>query len=394
MPHVFISYTKKNRSIADQICSLLERNGLRCWIAPRDIPPGYPWPETIMAAVGQSEVLISVVSADAYLSAHMARELQGADVSGVPVLPIRLDDAPLQGPFQYFLGNSQWLDLQGRTPDQCESDVATAVRRLRARSATNVDGVGDGPAPPHGSSDTGTHAAALGRDGPILRQIADELKEVIATFVSVALKREKALVPFDLGSPRTLFFAFRFLVYMSLISASLHIPAWSAQGIRFSHPAFMSSVLLEAVIEQVALCFLLYLVTRTFGVQADPQQFVCAFCLLSAYQVMSDICLVPVQVRAIAVQSPDVEQFVRGILDMGDHAPLGDLLVLLIAGLTSMGFRIVFVLGLFSAFHVTEQIGARKATMSLVLAIGLWLASVMVFSQKFLANLYSAYRGG
>ena len=126
----------------------------------------------------------------------------------------------------------------------------------------------------------------------------------------------------------------------------------------------------------------------------DSQQFFCALLSVSAYQLMSDVCLVPVQVRAIAVQSPDVEQFVRGILDMGDEAPIGDLLVLLVAGAASIGLRLAFVLGLFRAFHVTDQLGVGKASVSLVLAIGMWLASVMVFSQKFLANLYSAYRGG
>jgi len=392
MPQVFISYTQKNKSTADQLCSMLERNGLRCWIAPRDISPGYPWAETIVTAVGQSDVLISVVSADAYLSTHMARELQGADTNGVPILPIRIDAAPLQGQFQYFLGNSQWLNLQGRTPDQYENEVVSAVRTLHARSVTAAGSVGAQPAVSLASSGTDAYPTSLRRPGSGVHRIADELRDTITTFVTVALKREKALAGFDLGDSRTLFFAFRFLVYMSLVSAILHIPAWSAQGIRFSHPAFMPSVMAEALIEDIAMCFVLYLAIKTFGATADSQQFFCAFCLLSAYQLMSDVCLVPVQVRAIAAQSPDVEQFVRRIVDMGDEVPIGDFLVLLIAGTASTGLRIAFVLGLFRAFHVTEQLGTRKAMMSLVLAIAMWSVSVLVFSQPFLANLYSAFR--
>jgi len=390
MRHVFISYTKKNKSIADQLCSMLERNGLTCWIAPRDIPPGYPWAETIVTAIGQSDVFITLVSAAAYRSAHMARELQGADASGVPILPIRVDEAPLQGDFQYFLGNSQWLDLQDRTPDQYENDVADAVRSLHARSVAAADKLSAEPAV--SSIPSGTRARSTRRLGASDRPITDELGNTITTFVTVALKREKALAGFDLADSRTLFFGFRFLLYVSLASALLHIPAWSAQHIDFIHPAFMPSVVAEALIEQIALCFVLYLAITLFGATVDPQQLFCGFCLLSAYQLMSDVCLVPVQVRAIAAQNPDVEQFLQRIVAMGDQAPLGDLLVLLVAGTASVGLRIVPVLALFKAFHVTDQIGRRRAALSLVVAIALWSVSVFVFSQPFLATLYSTYR--
>ena len=147
-----------------------------------------------------------------------------------------MDAATLQGPFQYFLGNSQWLDLQGRMPDEYEDDVVSAVRTLQARAVTIVDRMGAQPSLSLASSGTDTSATSLRRPRPGLHRIADELRDTLTTFVAVALKREKALAGFDLGSPRTLFFAFRFLVYMSLISASLHIPAWSAQGIASAIP--------------------------------------------------------------------------------------------------------------------------------------------------------------
>ncbi|MGH6991941.1 MAG: toll/interleukin-1 receptor domain-containing protein, partial [Caulobacteraceae bacterium] len=38
--HVFISYSNADKLIADRVCHALEEKGLRCWIAPRDIPFG------------------------------------------------------------------------------------------------------------------------------------------------------------------------------------------------------------------------------------------------------------------------------------------------------------------------------------------------------------------
>ena len=394
MPHVFISYSNKNRTIAEQLCAVLERNGLRCWMAPRDIPPGYAWPEAIVTAIADSQLMISVVSQDAYRSEHMARELEGADTNRIPILPIRLDATPLTGQFQYFLGNKQWLDLRDRSPDEYETTVVDAVRTLQARSpGTLAAGEQTRQTLSRAQPDTAPHATYHSRPSRGGAAIVDELRNVISTFVAVALRREKALADFNLSDSRTLFFAFRFLIYVSLAAAILHIPAWSAQEIRFAHPAFMPLILAEVVIEQIALCFVMYAAIRLFGGTADPQQFFCAFCLLCVYQLMSDVCLVPVQVRAIAVQSPEIEEFVRRLVAMGDQASIGDLAILLAAGTASTGLRIVFLLALFRAFHITDQLGIARAVASVLVGMALWTVSLMVFSQPFQANLYAAFRG-
>jgi len=41
---VFVSYAIEDKLIADAIVAKLEAAMIRCWIAPRDIPPGADWP--------------------------------------------------------------------------------------------------------------------------------------------------------------------------------------------------------------------------------------------------------------------------------------------------------------------------------------------------------------
>jgi hypothetical protein len=43
MHDVLISYTHKDKAIADEICNQLESNGIRAWIAPRNISAGDVW---------------------------------------------------------------------------------------------------------------------------------------------------------------------------------------------------------------------------------------------------------------------------------------------------------------------------------------------------------------
>jgi hypothetical protein len=37
---VFISHSSLDKATADQVCTFLEDQGIVCWIAPRNVPPG------------------------------------------------------------------------------------------------------------------------------------------------------------------------------------------------------------------------------------------------------------------------------------------------------------------------------------------------------------------
>ena len=47
---VLISYSSKHKSTADAVYAKLEQEGVRCWIAPRDIRPGQEWGEAVIEA--------------------------------------------------------------------------------------------------------------------------------------------------------------------------------------------------------------------------------------------------------------------------------------------------------------------------------------------------------
>jgi hypothetical protein len=393
MSHVFISYRSNDKVVADQLCSVLERNGQKCWIAPRDIPAGFEWPDAIVTAISDSRLMISLVSQDAYGSRHMARELERADNLRVPILPVRRDATPLEGPFQFFLGNRQWLDLLDASPDDCEQALVKAVRELSLKSSeSGAAGSTDGrvsPGPDRAASDGAPERPSRATALPAR---AGELRAVVTTFVAGVMKRDRALEGIDLAEPRTLAFGFRFLIYLTIASALIHIPAWSALGVQFAHPAFILAVLVEGLVEALASCFVLYAAIRIFGGKAEPRQFFGAFCLLSAFLLLIDVCLAPFQARSISIQSSDIDRFVGGAAALGDATSLGNLAVLLVAGVLSMGLRLVFLAALLKAFRVPSQLGRVRTFCVAALGLALWIIVVLVFSQSFEASLYEAFR--
>ena len=75
---IFISYSVKDKEIADAICTHLEARGLPCWVAPRDILPGVTWGEAIVNAIHESKVMVLVLSSSSNDSGQVLREVERA----------------------------------------------------------------------------------------------------------------------------------------------------------------------------------------------------------------------------------------------------------------------------------------------------------------------------
>jgi formylglycine-generating enzyme len=107
---VFISYSHEDKPVADAVCAALESKKIRCWIAPRDIPPGKNYPGEIMNAVKNSKVFVLVYSSHSNISPHVLTEAEKAMNCRIPIIPFRIADVPLTSDMEYYIGRYQWLD--------------------------------------------------------------------------------------------------------------------------------------------------------------------------------------------------------------------------------------------------------------------------------------------
>jgi hypothetical protein len=110
---VFISHAtsaSRDKSIADGVCATLEREGIRCWIAPRDILPSADWGASVMQAVRGSKAIVLVLSGAANSSPYILREVERAVHLGIPILPLRIEDVLPEGALEFHLGTVHWLD--------------------------------------------------------------------------------------------------------------------------------------------------------------------------------------------------------------------------------------------------------------------------------------------
>ena len=108
---VFVSYASQDTAVANTIVENLEQHGLRCWMAPRDVKPGAQYADAIVGAINEAEAVVLVLSQSAIASSHVAREVERAASKHKPIIAFRIDVAALNRALEYFLSNSQWIDV-------------------------------------------------------------------------------------------------------------------------------------------------------------------------------------------------------------------------------------------------------------------------------------------
>jgi hypothetical protein len=107
---VFVSHSSKDKTTADAVCAALESEGIRCWVAPRDIIPGTDWGASIIDAINGTRVMLLIFSADANVSPQIQREVERAVNKRIPIIPMRIANIKPTGTLEYFLSAPHWLD--------------------------------------------------------------------------------------------------------------------------------------------------------------------------------------------------------------------------------------------------------------------------------------------
>jgi Tol biopolymer transport system component len=124
---VFISYAASDAETANTACRFLESRGVSCWIAPRDVKPGAQYADAIVRAINEATAVVVVMSASAMASSHVRREVERAAAKHKQIIAFRIDAAALNPALEYFLSESQWIDVPALGMQPALARLAGAV---------------------------------------------------------------------------------------------------------------------------------------------------------------------------------------------------------------------------------------------------------------------------
>jgi hypothetical protein len=108
---VFVSYASHDAAIANAVVEQLERQGIKCWCAPRDVTPRSQYADEIVGAINDTKIVVLVLSEHVVVSPHVGKEIERASSKRRRIITLRIDAAPLTRSFEYFLSESQWIDV-------------------------------------------------------------------------------------------------------------------------------------------------------------------------------------------------------------------------------------------------------------------------------------------
>ena len=133
---IFISYKSDDFEVASWLRSVLETNGISCWMAPADIPGGSNYAREIPNAIEQCKVLVVVISSRTQESIWVPKELDTAINKGKTIMPFMVDNISLKDDFNFYLSNVQrYSAYESKT-----SAVEKMISEIRAILGAKSDG--------------------------------------------------------------------------------------------------------------------------------------------------------------------------------------------------------------------------------------------------------------
>jgi hypothetical protein len=129
-PTVFISHASEDHAVAEQVCRLLEQDGVGCWIAPRNVDAGREYGGQIIDGIESTRVMVLLLSAPANASTFVSKEVERAVSKGKVVIPFRIQDVRPSRSLELFISSHQWLDAWTPPLEARVHVLAAAIRGL------------------------------------------------------------------------------------------------------------------------------------------------------------------------------------------------------------------------------------------------------------------------
>ena len=146
---VFISYSSKDKALADALVHFLEEKKIRCWIAPNNIVAGQSYADSIVEALQAVKAVVFLHSRNSLASHWCKSEIDRALGFGKTIIPFRIDDAETPAGWQLYLATQHWIDAVPN-PEMMFGKIARDIRLILNSDEDVSPKVDDAPAYPSG----------------------------------------------------------------------------------------------------------------------------------------------------------------------------------------------------------------------------------------------------
>ncbi len=125
---VFISHSSADLPVAERLCAYLEKNGVPCWMAPRDVTPGKNYGLAIVDAIDECRVFVLLLSNESNKSRQVVREVERAASTDSVILPVRIENVQPSRDLAFYVSAAHWLDAFKRPVDDQFDELLGVIR--------------------------------------------------------------------------------------------------------------------------------------------------------------------------------------------------------------------------------------------------------------------------
>ena len=110
MKHVFVSYSRIDGDVVDQLVARLEQDGFNVWIDREEVKAGELWHEMVVRAIENAYAFVLMLSPDSTASDNVRREVDLAEDANKEVVPVLLAPVELTANLRYQLAGIEWIE--------------------------------------------------------------------------------------------------------------------------------------------------------------------------------------------------------------------------------------------------------------------------------------------
>ena len=117
---VFLCYNRSDKEEVQKIRQQLQQEGIKPWVDEWDLLPGRPWQTALEEQIGlikSAAVFVGVNGIGPWQREELNAFLREFVGRGCPVIPVLLQDAPLEPKLPIFLQAMQWVDFRKERPN-------------------------------------------------------------------------------------------------------------------------------------------------------------------------------------------------------------------------------------------------------------------------------------
>lgn len=139
---VFISYSRKDQAIVDEIRQLFDVNSITYWLDTEKIHMGSEFMADIVDAIENSSITLFVSSSDSNNSIFTAKEVALAFNAGKYIIPYKIDNSSFSKKLQFVMTDLNCIDATPYSTQKAKAlvaDIKSLLYGERKEEIVNIE---------------------------------------------------------------------------------------------------------------------------------------------------------------------------------------------------------------------------------------------------------------